>query len=417
MTFERKVDCMRTLIKILGLLLLSVSAAATESPRQVLLNYDYDSINFSNWNEPENRHWSWWNLDKLMPFPVEIGRGSLPLHEFGKRPMDLSEITASFEGRKIHLAEYFNLARVDGFLVIRDNDIVYEAYPRQMRQHDRHIVMSSSKSFITAALGDLVEAGTVDLNDTLDDYIPNVGEGYHGVTLQDALDMNAPISWSEDYKDAQSEGIVIFRAEAMHPGYKEWSGGARDFLRTIKKSDDHKSGNLHYVTANASVVGWALTEITGIPWNRLAQKAIWEKIGAEQNAMNFEDQTGYGQSSGSFVMTLRDFARYAQIYANKGMAANGQRIFSEKWFATVANNPNATRSPGSDSRYSHFIQVHSNGAMEHGGYGGQIWYANPDTGVVIVQMATIDTPSASSPPGVSAARVQVLNNINAFLSQ
>ena len=410
---------MHKLAMTLGLLLLSVSATtpAEESSPYVLLNFNYDSVNFTNWNEPENRHWSWWNLEKLMPFPVEIGRGTLPVHEFGKRPMDLSGITATFEGREINLADYFDQARVDGFLVIKDNDIVYEAYPRQMRQHDRHIVMSSSKSFIAAVLGDLVEAGTVNLTATLDNYIPDVGQGYSGVALQDALDMNAPISWSEDYRDPQSEGMVIFRAEAMHPGYEEWAGGARDFLRTLKKSNDHELGTLHYVTANASVIGWALTEITGIPWNRLAQKAIWEKIGAEQNAMNFEDLTGYGQSSGSFVMTLRDFARYAQIYANKGMAANDQRIFSEKWFATIAGNPNATRSSGSDSRYSHFIEVQSNGAMGQGGYGGQVWYANHKTGVVIVQMATSDTPSASLPPQVREARTEILRNIDAFLSR
>ena len=229
--------------------------------------------------------------------------------------------------------------------------------------------------------------------------------------------MNAPIKWSEDYKDAHAEGVVIFRAEAMHPGYEEWPGGARDFLRSLRKSDNHIPGNLHYVTANASVVGWALTEITGIPWNRLAQKAIWEKIGADQNAMNFEDQTGYGQSSGSFVMTLRDFARYAQIYANKGTAENGQRVFSENWFEIIVDNPNATRSPESDNRYSHFIQVHSNGAMSHTGYGGQDWYSNHNTGVVIVQMATLDTPSASSTPQVNQARVELLGKIDAFLSQ
>ncbi|MBT5220224.1 MAG: serine hydrolase [Woeseia sp.] len=410
---------MRKLLLTFGLLLLSITAPtlADESPPHVVLNFDYDDVNLENWNEPENRHWSWWNLGALMPFPVEIGRGSLPVHEFGKHAIDLSEITTSFEGRKINLAEYFDHARVDGFLVVKNNNIVYEAYPRQMRRHDRHIVMSSSKSFIAAVLGDMVEADTIDLSATIEQYIPDIGQGYSGVTMQEALDMNAPIKWSEDYKDAHAEGVVIFRAEAMHPGYEEWPGGARDFLRSLRKSDNHIPGNLHYVTANASVVGWALTEITGIPWNRLAQKAIWEKIGADQNAMNFEDQTGYGQSSGSFVMTLRDFARYAQIYANKGTAENGQRVFSENWFEIIVDNPNATRSPESDNRYSHFIQVHSNGAMSHTGYGGQVWYSNHNTGVVIVQMATLDTPSASSTPQVNQARVELLGKIDAFLSQ
>ncbi len=62
-------------------------------------------------------------------------------------------------------------------------------------------------------------------------------------------------------------------------------------------------------------------------------------------------------------------------------------------------------------------EVHSNGAMGHGGYGEQVWYANHKTGVVIVQMASNDTPSASTPPQVSEARTEVLKNIDAFLSQ
>ncbi|MBT6211233.1 MAG: hypothetical protein HOI35_14600 [Woeseia sp.] len=55
--------------------------------------------------------------------------------------------------------------------------------------------------------------------------------------------------------------------------------------------------------------------------------------------------------------------------------------------------------------------------MSHTGYGGQVWYSNHNTGVVIVQMATLDTPSASSTPQVNQARVELLGKIDAFLSQ
>ena len=384
--------------RIFALLALLISTHLAADPEYVLLNYDYDSINLSNWHEPENRHFSYWNLEKLMPFPVEIGRGSLPVHEFGENRQDLSGIAVLQGERAIGLQEYFDLARVNGFLVVKNNDIAYEAYPRQMRRDDRHIVMSSSKSFVTAVMGNLVDEDRIDPGRTIDRYIPDVGPGYSGVTIQEALDMNAPIDWSEDYADPEAEGVVIFQAEAMFPGYEQWPGGARDFFRGLKQQENYVGGTMHYVTANASVLGWLLTEVTGISWNRLAQQAVWEKIGAEQNAMNFEDHTGYGQASGSFVMTLRDFARYAQIYANKGKAQNGERVFSESWFRTIVDNPDATEVPGSPNRYSHFIQIDELGALSHGGYGGQMWYANPETGTVIVQFGVSDQPGNANLP-------------------
>ena len=389
-------------LKELVVALISVLAAGSSSlaladPAYVLLNYDYDKVNLSNWHDPVNRHWSYWNLEKLMPFPVEIGRGSLPVHELGEKVTDLSGISVRHDGRDVGLQQYFDIARVNGFLVLDDNDVIYEAYPRQMRRDDRHIVMSSSKSFVTAAMGNIVDQGLIDPSNTIGHYIAEVGPGYTGVTIQDALDMNAPIDWSEDYADPESEGVVIFQAEAMFPGYDRWPGGARDFFRRLEQQDDYVGGTMHYVTANASVLGWLLTEVTGLSWNRLAQQAIWEKIGAEQNAMNFEDHTGYGQASGSFVMTLRDFGRYAQIYANRGVAGNGERIFSERWFNAIVDNPNATVVGGTESRYSHFIQIDKNGALMHAGYGGQMWYANPKTGVVIVQFGVSDQPGNANP--------------------
>jgi len=55
--------------------------------------------------------------------------------------------------------------------------------------------------------------------------------------------------------------------------------------------------------------------------------------------------------------------------------------------------------------------------MGHGGYEGQVWYANHQTGVVIAQIATDDTPSASTPLQVSEARMELLSNIDEFISQ
>ncbi len=409
-----------TAMFLMSIFAFSSASFAGEAPPFILLNYDYSTIDFTNWNEPQNRHWSWWNLEKVIPFPVEIGRGTLPVHEFGKDYKDISEVSVSYYGKEMKLAEYLVYSRTDGFLVIKDNKIIYEAYPRQMRQNDRHGVMSSSKSFIPAVMGNLVEAGKIDTKATIDTYIPDVGPAYTGETVQGALDMYLPIQWSEDYADPKAEGIEIFKAEAMHPGYEAWKGGARDFFRGLKKGPKLTDGVTRYTTSNSSVLGWVMTEVTGTPWNRLTQKAIWEKIGAEQNALNFEDETGYGQSSGSFVMTLRDFARFAQIYAGKGVAGNGERIFSEQWFKRIVNNPNASKYyPGnfnSEWRYSHQMILNDKGGMAHLGYGGQLWYANYKTGVVIVKTSTMDNFAASD-KDTAKATVNMAEKIDDYLSR
>jgi CubicO group peptidase (beta-lactamase class C family) len=106
----------------------------------------------------------------------------------------------------------------------------------------------------------------------------------------------------------------------------------------------------------------------------------------------------YNWRAGGEVLTSEDSRRLLAVSRrNLGPLSNTDRVFAPY--------------------NSHFIEVHRNGAMGHGGYGGQVWYANHKTGVVIVQMATSDTPSASLPPQVNQARTEILKNIDAFLSQ
>ena len=119
-------------------------------------------------------------------------------------------------------------------------------------------------------------------------------------------------------------------------------------------------------------------------------------------------------------MTLRDFARFAQIYAGKGVAGNGERIFSEQWFNAIVNNRNATKYyPGifdSEWRYSHQMILNDKGGMAHLGYGGQIWYANYKTGVVIVKMSTLDNFAAADKDTLLAT-VNMVKRIDDYLSR
>ena len=54
--------------------------------------------------------------------------------------------------------------------------------------------------------------------------------------------------------------------------------------------------------------------------------------------------------------------------------------------------------------------------MAHLGYGGQVWYANANSGVVIVKMSTLDNFAAAD-ADTGNATLDMLVNIDKFLSQ
>ncbi len=94
----------------------------------VRLTTDINKLNGLNWMEPENRNLGFRNMDKLVPFPHEISKGSGPVHEFGSDPHDLSKIIVEYFDRDITFEEYLLRSHTDAILVLKGNDIVYEDY-------------------------------------------------------------------------------------------------------------------------------------------------------------------------------------------------------------------------------------------------------------------------------------------------
>lgn len=375
----------------------STSSLQKESPPFITLNYDFSSISLKNWNNTENRHWAWCHMGEIFPFPVEIWKGMGPVHQFGKKNVDFSDISITYYGKKRSLQEFLILSRTDGFLVLKGNNIVYEVYPRTMKSTDRHTVMSSSKSIVALLMGELVEQGLIDLNKKVKEYVPEIGSAYAEATIQNVLDMNVAMNYREDYSDPASEGMKIFSAEGFREDYTNWPGGVLQFLKTLTSDDIiNSTKKTLYNSANTSLLAIIISRATGKTYNRCFQESAYKHIGAEQNALGFEDVTGTSIGSGIVAFILRDFARFAQIFTNKGVSGNGKRIMSKSWVERVRNNPNATiYGYGTRNKWksSAMTICHENGGWAHLGYGGQVWYANIDTGVTIVKLSTLDMPA------------------------
>lgn len=150
----------------------------------------------SNWRDPEHSQWSFKNIDKI------FNTASIPK---GSEPSNLASSTRDFRDFKLQppnkpevdLSTFLEETSTDGFIVLKNGEIVYEYYGRDNDQASIHIMMSMTKSVTGLVCGILVERGQLDLDATISRYVPEVkNTPYDKITVRQCLDMRAGIQVS-----------------------------------------------------------------------------------------------------------------------------------------------------------------------------------------------------------------------------
>ncbi len=117
------------------------------------LNHNHASIGLSNWDDAENRHWSFWNMDRVGLQLVEYGRGSVPVAPLHSAPRDLGGVRVNLFGREMTIGEWREAVTSHGFIVVRGDEILHEAYGNGMSMEDRHSIQSITKTTVCALIG------------------------------------------------------------------------------------------------------------------------------------------------------------------------------------------------------------------------------------------------------------------------
>lgn len=88
-------------------------------------------------------------------------------------------------GKNRTVSQILEESFTDGFIVLKEDDILYEQYYNGLTKDYQHIWFSATKSLTSTAFGILVDAGKVDLNESPAKYIPELkGSGFERVTIQ-----------------------------------------------------------------------------------------------------------------------------------------------------------------------------------------------------------------------------------------
>ena len=353
-----------------------------------------------------NLRWAFHHMRELIP-SRNIARGpgaAVPLVMGEDRRAELDAISFTGpDGGTLTFGEYLTATFADATLIMKDGEVIYQAYHEGMPEQNPHMMWSMTKSFAGLLATQLIEEGVLEADKLVTDYVPELkGSGWAGATLQQLLNMTADINYSEVYASPESDVVKYAMAAGMAPLPPEFTG-ERDlysYLPTIGADGEHGQ-KFMYRTVHTEVLGWVLRKATGKHMADLVSERIWSKLGTEHDAYLLVDRHGTEWAGAGMNASLRDLARFGEMMRLEGRY-NGEQIISKEAVKEILEGADQEAfkasgrdfMPGYSYRNQWWISHNDDGAFEALGVHGQMIHVNPAVGLVVVRLSS--HPVASS---------------------
>ena len=327
------------------------------------------------------------NIDKIFSVSEPIPASDNP-YTFPRRDFVLPE-TFFFDDEQRLLSEELEHYKTDGLIVLHNGNLLYENYWNNNSANSKHIAFSVTKSFVSALVGIALDEGLIDnIEDPITKYLPDFnGTGYEGVRIKDILQMSSGVDFNEDYADPKSDINRFGRATARGSSF-------RDFAKSLERGREPGTYH-HYVSIDTQVLGFLLAEVTGMPLKEYLYKKIWNKIGMEDDAFFIVDNNSVEMALGGLNATLRDYAKFGELYLNRGKW-NGEQVVPASWVDASHTTDGPHLKPGeselSSSPWGYGLQWWVPGFPDTdytaSGVYNQYIYIDPLTNVVIAKTSS-----------------------------
>ena len=273
-------------------------------------------------------------------------------------------------------------AKTRAILVAHKGQLLAERYAEGYDKDTKMIGWSMSKSITATMIGILIKQGQLSLDDSrlYEDWQDERAD----ITLRDLLQMQSGLTWSEEYGSINdvtnmlyksSDATVIPKSKelAYEPGsHWYYSSGTTNLLCDLVK---RKLGDQD-------------------TYLRFPYDSIFHRIGMYNTTMETDEAGNYIGSSYTYA-TARDWARFGQLYLNKGNWY-GDQLIDTSWVDFVST-PNAH----SDGIYG--AQFWLNAAQHKypdapkdmfscEGFEGQAVYIIPSYDLIVVRLGLAEEP-------------------------
>ena len=349
-----------------------------------------EQVTLTNWRTAPFSRWAFRHVRELIP-SAEIPHDPAAVRPLPEAPVPVP----GFDG----MAE-----DCDALLVLHRGRVVAERYGEGIIATTPHILMSVSKSMLGLLAGILAEAGRLDVEAPVADYVPEVAETvYRGATVRHLLDMRVGILFDEDYL-ATSGPIVAYRqATGWNPvDPAEPPSDLRSFYARLTEADGRHGQRFHYVSTNSDLLAWVIERASGERYADLMGRLLWAPAGTERPAYITVDRLGAPRAAGGMCVAARDLARIGQLIVENG-SRNGRQVLPQCWIDDIerAGDPEAWDAgdfapffPGRAMHYrSQCYVLRGENPLIFGiGIHGQNLYVDRRTEVVVVRLSSRALP-------------------------
>ncbi|WP_413790365.1 serine hydrolase domain-containing protein [Bacillus thuringiensis] len=232
---------------------------------------------------------------------------------------------------------------INGMLVVQKDNVVFENYYNGYSPDNAFHVASVTKTIISALIGICIDKGYIkSVDQKVIEFFPEYTLKASDITVRHLLTMTAPYpftDWQEPLEElCTQEDWVQYTLNRMG------NGG--------------EIGSFKYSSAGAHLLSAIITSTTGKSAREFANKYLFQPLDMREipnynmKAFGFDDLFGKdvkgwvhdpnGISTGGWgiTLTVRDMAKFAQMYLNEGIH-NGKQILSKSWIIeSIAMNSN-----------------------------------------------------------------------------
>ena len=394
--------------------------AAEEAPDPALMTGappfpEQSRVTLANWQDPPFNRWAFQHIRELIP-TARIGRAPGAAWPLPRAERDVLSFRFRYAERELSVAELLTETYTDGFLVLHQGQIVAEHYFNGLAPDVPHLLMSVSKSVTSAIAGVLAGRGELAVSARVEEIVPELGgTSFEGATVQDLLDMRAGTRFDENYDNPEGdvrtyERVYLWRPDNAQPRPADALG----YFATLQNDGPH-GGPFRYRSILTDVLAWVIERAAGARLHQLIASELWQPMGAEFDAEITVDSRGNPMADGGICATLRDVARFGQLYLQGGRAGD-RVIVPGAWIDdTIRGAPDGAEAfaggdnppgflPGAHYRNCWWVRDPAVPFFYASGINGQNVFVHVPSQTVVAKLST--WPTALSP--ALAATVQAV---------
>jgi CubicO group peptidase (beta-lactamase class C family) len=287
------------------------------------------------------------------------------------------------------------------FVVIRNDQILYEGYFNGSKRDEVHTSFSTVKSVNSALIGVAISAGHIrSVNEPVSRYVPEIaGRGFDDLTIRHLLTMSSGIQ----YKPNKEQPFYLHPFSDDSITY--YSPDLRRAALRVQASTAPIGAAFRYNNYYPLLEGLILERVTGMPVAEFLQEKIWKPMGAEYAASWSMDSksSGFEKMESGLNARAIDYARVGLIYLHDG-TWNGVEILPKAWVRESTSPEGAWNLPLGPGvrgyyKYHWWGLLNADGTYDFyaAGHHDQYIYVAPRKNAVIVRLGNAPERNVSWP--------------------